>query len=639
MFLSLLKFTAVIAGFVYLPGSLIVRRFFKKDVSLAEVLGTSLVIGILINTEIYNVLGLLGLEIFFPLVIFMLASLGIIIRHPSCQKKEKRVISGWLFILILIQFFLIVTDSWFKSGIMYEDGLRFYAPTYDATCYLSLIGEMTRPRPYQYPNFAGELLRGYHYGFHQFTAIIYSLTGISIFDLFFRLMPLFFALLTMLVIFVAAKQLSGNSAIGLIAVVFIFFTGDLCWLMNLFGKNPVVVIGLDPGRHPATIFGVILFLSGLYFMEKANFLACLTWGMAFKFTAYYAPVILGALFLSIFVTQQKKVSLKFFIITALVSLYAYLQVNKFGQAKLFKLYPGYFWLEVVSGIFSFELSRANLSLLSPLKLVGLFLSGFFIYNFLLLGIKIIAIPLFLKQFRFRKLAAGNRRGIIFCQTALILSFAFANLFIRATRGVHNTGFFLEPFLLIFNIYAAWACIEFFSKLDFKKAGLLLILLIFGLAGVFFKFNSIAFRDHIYMLIDRDECEAVSFLKKVMLSEDVIAHFRPSMPWYNERLGEKIGKSHRHRQLFISSLTERRVMLEGASFVIETGGIHNIWDKLREREHIDLIETKDWRVAKHKLKSFSIDYIWLEENEKFSFAWEKILKKVFSNKKITIYEVI
>jgi hypothetical protein len=279
------------------------------------------------------------------------------------------------------------------------------------------------------------------------------------------------------------------------------------------------------------------------------------------------------------------------------------------------------------------LKGAEFLLSSPWKTAGLLLLGFFVYNFILLGIKIIALPEFIKPLRSKNLVA-----IIFCQIALLASFLAANLFIRTTRGMHNTGFFLEPFLLIISIYASFAFVRFFSSLGLKKTVLLSILLLLGFGGKFYKFSSELFGDRQYMLIKRDEYHAISFLRRHMLPQDVIMHFRQAMAWHSEKNKGEFGESHRHRQLFISSLTQQRVMLEGASLAIETGSIDNIWDKLREREHIDLIQTEDWRVAREKLKRFSVDYIWLEGNEKFNFDWEKILKRAFSNGRVSIYKV-
>jgi hypothetical protein len=200
--------------------------------------------------------------------------------------------------------------------------------------------------------------------------------------------------------------------------------------------------------------------------------------------------------------------------------------------------------------------------------------------------------------------------------------------------MHNTGFFFEPFLLILNFYTAVSATKIFVKFDARKAGLLLIMLVFGFGGNISKLYSALFKEQGYRLISRDEYAGISFLKRTMLPQDIVVYFGP--------LAEKqtiIKAGGSHRELFISGLTQRRVLIEGAGFAIQNGSIDNIWDKLREREWMNLIVTNDWKLAKEELKAFSIDYIWLEENEKFSFDWEKILKKVFSNKKVTIYEVI
>lgn len=638
---TLLKFVSIIAGFVYLPGRLIVELLVKRERPWLDKGVTSLVVGILVNTELYNLLQLFRQEIFFPLVILILGSLGAGIAVLKKEKRprvmaEKNCTWKWvLLILTLIEGVCIFSNGWFWSGLWYEDGLRFYAPTYDATCHLSLIGEMSKPKPYQYPNFSGEILKGYHYGSDQFTAIIGSLTDIETMDLFFRLIPLFLIPLTILAVFMAGKEMSKDVTIALVTVIFVFFIKDLAWLVNLFLKNPVSVTALDFVTHPATVFGVILFLTGLYFMQKGYILlTALTWGMSFKFAAYYASVILISLFFSVFVAGHKRFSFKLFVATVIVSLYAYLQVGKLGETQLFKLYPGYFWLELISKISPFKGKGAELLLSSPLKIGGWLLLGCFLYNFILLGIKIIALPEFIRRLRLKRSMATT----VFCQIALIMSFLVANLFIRTTRGLHNTAFFLEPFLLIFSFYAAIAAVKLFSKLDIKKTGFLTILLVFGFSETFLRLGYRFLDDHGYMLIDRKEYSAIGFLKKNMLPADIVMHFRPAMAWYSEKNMRKVGESHRHRQLFISSLTQRRVMLEGASFSIETGGIDNIWDKLREREHLDLIETKDWRVAREKLRRFSVDYIWLEGNEKFSFDWEEILERAFSNGKVSIYKV-
>jgi len=145
----------------------------------------------------------------------------------------------------------------FIVGTNYRDGIWFQAVA--ATSFKSF--------PFQMPNFAGEVLRGYHY-LPNLAAFLLSLVGIPIAVTYYKLIPIiYFTLLTILIVQLGKKIINKPLFVGIL-LFFTYFGMHLSLLTSLFHfgeiRNQVLINTFQATRileSPHTAIALLIMFS------------------------------------------------------------------------------------------------------------------------------------------------------------------------------------------------------------------------------------------------------------------------------------------------------------------------------------------------------------------------------------------
>jgi len=161
----------------------------------------------------------------------------------------------------------------FRSGLVYIYGLGLWGPNgHDAIFHLSL-GEHFHQTLFSlnHPQLNGQLLKNYHFGLDWLTALVSRLSGYSLPDLYFRLLPM---LIVVLLVYFLIKlcqlwRFSGFETSLSLALVFLSgsagFIANLILKRGLFGgesifwANQSVSLLLNP-PFALSVLGIVVFL-------------------------------------------------------------------------------------------------------------------------------------------------------------------------------------------------------------------------------------------------------------------------------------------------------------------------------------------------------------------------------------------
>jgi len=199
----------------------------------------------------------------FGLLLVLSLALLLVVRS---HRNKLVLILGFL-----LGSFTLITVG--RSGLVYVYGLGLWGPNgHDAVFHLSLSQHFrTMLLSLNNPQINGELLKNYHFGFDWLTALAGKLTGFSLLDLYFRLIPM---LIIIFLVYFLVKLLNiwrftrFETALSL-SLVFLSgsagFIAHLILARGLFGgesifwANQSISILLNP-PFALSILGLIIFL-------------------------------------------------------------------------------------------------------------------------------------------------------------------------------------------------------------------------------------------------------------------------------------------------------------------------------------------------------------------------------------------
>lgn len=205
--------------------------------------------------------------IFGLLIIFALIALLLF--------KDKKIRSNLLFGLL---FGIATLTTVVRSGFVYVYGLGLWGPNgHDAIFHLSLAEHFKRFLfSLGHPQLSGELLKNYHFGFDWLTALVSKLTGISLLDLYFRLIPLLIILLIVIFLIKLLNYWRFSKFEVTLSLALVFLSGSAGFIPSLllrrglfsgesiFWANQSVSILLNPPFALSILFLLIFFV----FLEK-----------------------------------------------------------------------------------------------------------------------------------------------------------------------------------------------------------------------------------------------------------------------------------------------------------------------------------------------------------------------------------
>jgi len=180
-------------------------------------------------------------------------------------------------IIFIFTLALAFTLPMIRSGKLYDYGLAFWGPNgHDGVWHLSLIEQFKKTAwPPQNPVFALEPLNNYHWGFDLSSGLLLRLLPVSALNLYFRLLPLLFALSLGLASYLFAKSKTKSSRVGTYFVFLSFFAGSLGWIFTLLKDGQIggeslfwSMQSISTLINPPYALSLPLFLLALHFWAK-----------------------------------------------------------------------------------------------------------------------------------------------------------------------------------------------------------------------------------------------------------------------------------------------------------------------------------------------------------------------------------
>ncbi|MFA5532653.1 MAG: hypothetical protein WDA13_03625 [Candidatus Shapirobacteria bacterium] len=559
-------------------------------------------------------------------------------------KKQK--INILLIVLILIgSFFTVMTM--FRSGLTYDFGIGFWGPNgHDAIWHLSLINQLKQNIPPKNPIFSGTILNNYHIGFDLITAAISNLLNISSSTLYFRILPIIFAILIGLLSYSLAYLITKNKNTSLIFVFLNYFAGSFGWIVTLIKSGSLGGESLfwsmqsaSTLLNPPFSLSIIFLFSGLILWLKHKDSESIFWpiliGLIFGLLSLikiYPAVLIGLAFscfwLINFFKKNKNNRFNFIIClsTLLVSLVIFYLLNLFKGQQILEFHPFWFTNSLIQSIdkfywpklASFKFNQTNflISILIQLFLIALFLIG----N---LGIRVLGFFSLAKKVISKKISSFDQISFF------ILFFSFTiPLFFVQKGTAWNTIQFFYFFLLFANFYLA----IFLSNLFAKKKILAILLLVLSII------TSIStFRDYFGnpppAAIPLDEAQALDFLKSQ--PNGIVLTFPYDQYQKNNYPKTPIPIYAYETTAYVSAFSNKVSFLEDEMNLDITGFD---W-KSRRLEEQQFFTSSDKFFTRGFLLNNNIDYIYLVNDQSFKVDQNDLqIDLIFNNSSVKIYQV-
>lgn len=652
LFVTILVFT--------MPGYGILKILKAEFTDNLEEYAISTVFGLVVFTLFAYVLAVLHLRF----LIWTLPILGLFwflkyFKNIFSRKKKPEFKRNTLVYFIFVLIFGIVLQvavnapSGFKYG---EDILFWSAHGRDGMWHIALMEEMKRNIfPFQNPEYAGHILKNYHFFVDLMMSEMSRLFGFSNLDIYFRFVPVLLSLLLGLGSFIVVRLWIKDEKAGIWAMIFTYFAGSFGFIVTLI-KNKTIggetifwmnqtpsVLGNPPQAAAFVVFLAFLFILLKYIHSGRLayiFLAIILGGTIIEFKVYGGLIVLGSLLIlgiyELFFKRKYQMTLLFGAVF-LVSFFLYFP-NSSGSGKFIIFEPWWFIRTMVVdklGLIDWELRRQTyLSVgrfTSYLRILELETVAFLIYLIGNLGVRVIGfIKIFKDIFRKEKIESLS----LFLISASVISFVIPLLFLQ--RGVvYNSIQFSQYFLLFMGLLAAVSVNEIMNVIKPCWGRLLLVLAILLLAipthlGLLWQF----YANKPLAKVSASELQALNFLRTVDPNSVIL-----TAP-YNEYSKNKykfppIPIYAWSDTGYITALSGRRTLISDAEQVDIMGYDAKALLKERNEAFID----KSGNLLTALVKSYNVDYIYLNKGEEVAFDLSKLdIKNVFTNDEVSIYSI-
>lgn len=496
------RFSLLVALGFYLPG----RALTPRTPSRLDALVTALVAGTTVAGLLWAGALLAGLDPRWAAgALAALAFFGLR-KDLGSSLRESLVLPGIVVALCTAS----VGWTQFGNGLSRPDsGLVFFS-TYppEALFHCSLSQELRHSLPMQFP--AG-LYFSYHVLYNLIAALTAELTGGSMIDVHYRLLPLLFVPLTALAAMSFARTLGASRTSAAVGALFLFFADDLSWMAaslgtggadrtggpewNLLLATPILY-GLHHNRAFLAGLGalfVALSLSARYVREGrwgvlgiASLLAAATMQYKISFgllllaalagTAMIAPMARGEPSRRVFVRASALLATSTLLA---VPLAAFTLSGFQARESPLSFFPGYPILLTLlrTGIFSDWQSIQQRLAESPLLFVAVWgpLGGG-LYTLGTLGVRVLGVVPLWKQCR-----AGQVPALL-AATVIVAGLAVSLLFVP-TMARENTVYFWGTSLCLLSVLAGVQTADVLQRTSRTgRLALSIVLVVLGLTG-------------------------------------------------------------------------------------------------------------------------------------------------------------
>lgn len=450
------------------------------------------------------------------------------------KKLRKYFYLVW-FLGVILQVSLI-----FPSGIFWNGSYQFWGAEYhDGLWHVSLIQKLTH-LSLENPVFAGERLRNYHYLTDLVIALFHNITGIHIFDVFFRIYPVFISLLIGLLTYKLAKKLFYNEVAAIWSVLFVYIGSNFAYLLPFFKLGNPILESAFWVSQPISIFtnipfsasvplilGSILSLKIYFGNDKKKYLilSSILLGLApptKSFSIIFVMAFGFAGFIRVF--REKKIDLllasimSFIIATLIIS-----PTFQFGKNFIFE--PGWFLKTMIEApdrmnwkdwALKYQFYKANYDIFNLAKF---YIIAFLIFVFGNLGTRIVMI---IGLAKIKDVFKDEIHTILL--GSLFVSLLIPTLFI--TTGIAWNGIqFMYYFLMIAGFYSGYGLYKLVNKMHGFLSKIILVFTIVVLTTPI-NIHTLWFYYHhpAEVKIGGEELSALTNLSKTGNYKDVVLTF-------------------------------------------------------------------------------------------------------------------
>ena len=542
------------------------------------------------------------------------------------------------------------------SGMPYKDGVYFWSSHgHDGVWHLALMEQMKLDVfPFQNPELAGAKLQNYHFFVDLLMSEFSRLFYFSSLDIYFRFMPVLFAVLLGLGSFIFVRAWSRSETAGIWAMFFTYFAGSFGYLLYIpthgsLGGESIFwvsqtqsVLGNPPHAAAFLITTVFLFCFLKYLQTRKLFfffLCIILGGAVIEFKVYAGMLILGGLLLAgifeLFLRRKFQI-LFLFLLTFFVSFIIYFPNSKNSQD--FLLWQPWWFIRTMVvapdrlNWIDLELRRQTYIVEDNWKrVVQVEATAFLIFLLGNLGMRFVGFWAY-----FKKIKEGIFKNTF---NLFFLSITTASFFIPVfflQKGVAwNTIQFNQYFLLFFGFLAAISVVELLSYFKNKSLKYLISVLIIILAiptqlGLLWQFYS----NPALSKVSYQEINALNFLKRV--SSDAVILTAPFSKYERDKYGmPPVPISVWYDTGYVPAFSGKKTLISDEEQVNIMG--YRI-DKLLE-DRLMAFGSEDHNEMNSFLKKYRIDYIYLAWDQKIATDSSYLnADLVFENKDTKIYKV-
>lgn len=647
LFLAVVCFT--------IPGFLALRKFIP-DLDDLEKFTIASVFGLVIFTLSAYILAAVNLRFlmwFFPIV----GLWSLVKFRKEILLFKPKIFHKILFLSVFIVGIVGMAAVNTPSGFPYKDGIYFWSSHgHDGVWHLALMEEMKNlVFPFKNPELAGAKLQNYHFFVDLLMSEFSRLFTFSSPDIYFRFMPIIFAILLGLTSFIFVRAWSKSEIAGIWAMIFTYFAGSFGYLLYIpthksLGGESIFwvsqtqsVLGNPPHASAFVITTAFLFLLFKYFTSRKliYFLLCAILGGAIiEFKVYAGVLILGGLFLAgiweLFFKRIKQTIL-LFLATLIVSLAVYLPNS--ANSQDFLIWQPWWYIRTMV-VASDRLNWMDLELrrqtyvaeLNWKRVAQVEATAFLIFLFGNLGMRFLGFWAVLGKIR--KDVFNNAFELFFM--AVTTAAFFIPVFFLQKGVAWNTIQFNQYFLLFFGFLAAISTVKLLSLLKNKSIKIFFSLIIVILAvptqlGLLWQFYS----NPALSKVSYEEIEALNFLRNEGSPNDIVLtapfnkyerdrYTKPPIPiyaWYDTGYAPAFSG----KKTLISDEEQVNIMGYDARKLLQ--------------ERTEAFESLDFRKMNDFLKNYDVDYIYLVWDQKIATSSSYLnADLIFENKDAKVFKV-
>lgn len=550
-------FVVAVALCLYVPGKLMldimgVEAGPLEDLTLALVLGTPA------SSIVFLILAYLGLEhvfILFPVA----AAMAYFYRRrggwrairsyrPSLDLSHVLLLG----VIVLSLVPLGILPAYYRNADLLPGPSMAYARRpFDAAQHLSFAQELTHSIPPQVPFFSGEMLN-YHYGMDLLAAMMSSAIGLSVLDLTVRFLPTFFLVTAVLAVF-CFSRLWLDARYGAVLVTFLVVLGeDLsfvpglllgsqeAWSAQFFGVPTIYSLYTMNPMLPC----LGLLFSGLFCLGKSYgaqskpwaVLAAFLFAMTAGYKVFATAHVLAALAMAgaiRFVLSRETRLLKVLVTTALLGTPLFLQtlVGSLAGSRIWmRIDP---WPYVPEALEQMGLLGTSLAseigalyeggALSVGGIAGLFLVALPVYLLGSLGVRVVAIPVVVRDLLCFRSSTGLRlfAGLFVALGPLVTLTCAATPWGYPPEGEYNNAvwFFVQSKYVMWVLAGESLLVLCRGRRRLWQALAVAVVVGLSVPSTIQYFQSQTHRE--LVTLGEDELELMSFLGQVCANGEVV----------------------------------------------------------------------------------------------------------------------